>query len=87
VVIQTHVEDAEPEPRTVTESKPADTLVYPALLGRAKREAQGLDRLKVTSSAREAVVTLSKEDTDYQIVYRFEFDSCWRLVRVDDQSL
>ena len=66
VVIQTHVEDAEPETRTVTESKPADTLVYPALLGRAKREAQGLNRMKVTAGERQAVVTLSKEDTDYQ---------------------
>ena len=34
------------------------------------------------------VVSFSDDtDTDYQISYRFEFDGCWRLVRVDDQSL
>jgi hypothetical protein len=87
MVIQTHLENVEPEPHTVTEHKPADTLIYPALLGRAKREALGLNRMKVAAEARRAVVTIWMEDTDYQISYLFEFDSCWRLVRVDDQSL
>ncbi|WP_309893356.1 hypothetical protein [Archangium sp.] len=87
VVIYTHVENVEPEPRPVTEHRPADTLVYPSLLSRAKREAQGLNGMKVTAEARRAVVTLWQEDTDYQLSYRFERDSCWRLVQVDDASL
>ena len=87
VVIQTRLENVEPEPRNVTEHKPADTLVYPAFPGRAKREVLGLKRMKVSAEARRAMVTIWKEDTDYQISYRFELDSCWRLVRVDDQSL
>jgi hypothetical protein len=31
-------------------------------------------------------VRLSREDTEYLVVYSFEFGSCWKLTRVEDRS-
>jgi hypothetical protein len=31
-------------------------------------------------------VRLSREDTDYLVVYSFEFGRCWKLTRVEDRS-
>lgn len=39
----------------------------------------------VTAST--ARLSLGKPDTDHQVSYCFTMDDCWRLVRIENQSL
>ena len=34
-----------------------------------------------------AKVRVEKEDTDYQVIYFFQHDTCWNLFRIEDWSL
>lgn len=78
---------ASPEPATVEEQVPSERVKFPVFPSAASRARAGFSMKLQARSPDRVDVTLSVADTDHQVVFTFERDACWRLVRVDDQSL
>jgi hypothetical protein len=70
--------------RIYTTVRPADFPVMP-LVQERKDNALVMQLQDVTAST--ARVNLGKSDTDYLVSYYFRMDDCWRLVRIENQSL
>ena len=70
--------------RSYTMVQPAEFPVMP-LVQERKDNALVMQLEDVTAST--ARVNLAKPDTDYLVSYYFKMDDCWRLVRIENQSL
>lgn len=79
--------DAEPEPAPVVESLDASKVNFPVFPAEAERRAKGLVIRVDEQDVQHARVVLTKEDTDYQVLYFFQKNMCWALVRMEDWSL
>ncbi|MDR2220974.1 MAG: hypothetical protein LBE24_10435 [Methylobacillus sp.] len=74
---------AEPEPKPVTHMVPAKELQFPLMA-----EENGLKAQAPVVNGDQASVKLLKEDTSYQITYHFQqTGGCWRLVRIQNDSI
>ncbi|QDQ28359.1 hypothetical protein FNU76_19490 [Chitinimonas arctica] len=78
---------AEPEPKPVLESLRADRVKYPIFPTTAERRSKSLNLRIDRLDASHVKVSLTKPDTDYQVVYRFSKAGCWRLNAIEDWSL
>ena len=79
--------DAQPEPEQRTRTLQREQITFPVLpLAQERADGDLTMRLEevTTLSAR---LDLFKADTDYLISYFFKLGDCWRLVRIDNQSL
>lgn len=70
--------------RSYTAVQSAEFPVMP-LVQERKDNALVLQLEEVTTAT--ARVNLAKADTDYLVSYYFKMDDCWRLVRIENQSL
>lgn len=86
-LIVEHVEDAEPEPKTVKRILQQAEIAFPVISSAQARERAGLLPSINKISYTEVQWKLAKPDTDYQIVYHFKKQGCWRLERVSNASL
>jgi hypothetical protein len=76
---------AEPEPRPVTRMLSEPALTFPVIPTRGERATLGLEARWLERGAARAVLRLAKPDSDLQLTYTFDRQTCWRLVeRVDD---
>ena len=78
---------AEPEPALVTKMLTAAELQFP-LIPSGQQQAQ--ERLTMRRSVLEngdTKVTLTREDTDYQMSFYFRKNECWQLFRIRNESL
>ncbi len=79
--------NAEPEPRVIVKLLYKSEINFPIIPNKRIRNANALILKIVGPNAKVVKVTLTKEDTDYQISYLFMKDSCWNLVRIEDWSM
>ena len=78
---------AEPEPRPVTRMLSFDELHFPLMPNLQRQALDGLQLVKTISGNGEMEVKLVKPDTDYQVLFFFRNDGCWKLYRMRDDSL
>ena len=79
--------NAEPEPKLVTRQLKKSELSFPLLPSPQQQIQEGLKRTVTRASNEEMVVKLSKDDTDYQLIFVFRHEGCWTLYRKQDDSL
>lgn len=78
---------AEPEPRPVIKMLGFADLTFPLMPTPEQRTLHGLKQTQTITDATHVEVKLVKPDTDYQLVYLFWNDGCWKLYRMRDDSL
>ena len=78
---------AEPEPRPITKMLGFDQLHFPLMPNLQRQALDGLQLVKTISGNGEMEVKLVKPDTDYQVLFFFRNDGCWKLYRMRDDSL
>lgn len=78
--------NAQPEPAEVITRTPRQHLTFPVMPGREAQHREGLVYRRVSLAGTRAVVALEIPDTDTQLLYTFERDACWRLVKVVDPA-
>jgi len=76
--------NAEPEPEVV--STMVSDVTFPVIPSKEEQTSEGM-LLSVERAVDDAIVTLEKPDTDYQVRYHFRIEKCWLLVRKEDKSL
>ena len=79
--------NAEPEPKLVTNMLHASELHFPLMPGTQQQARDGLKQTIKVVSANEREVSLVRPDTDYQLSFRFRHEGCWKLYRIQDDSL
>jgi hypothetical protein len=79
--------NAEPEPKPVSRMLVKAEVTFPVMPSQAAQARDGLTTARADTSATEAVLKLTKPDTDYQMSFFFRKDDCWHLYRVKDDSL
>lgn len=81
--------EATPEPAFVTTLMNSPQLSYPLIPPEAARKADSLTLRVEDVSAHQVKVQLFKDSTDYQVFYHFNKtpDSCWSLIRIEDNSM
>lgn len=79
--------DAEPEPRQITHTLQREQIAFPVMPLLQERIDRLLEMQLEAVTASTARVDLFKDDTDFLISYFFKLDDCWRLVRIENQSL
>ena len=78
---------AEPEPKPVTKRLGLSELHFPLMPSLQRQAMDGVTLSRKLTNPKEAEVKLVKEDTDYQMVFYFKNDGCWKLYRMRDDSL
>jgi hypothetical protein len=78
---------AEPEPKPVTKMLSFAELHFPLMPTVQQRARDGLQISQTPSGKGEIEVKLVKPDTDYQLLFYFRNDGCWKLYRMRDDSL
>lgn len=78
---------AEPEPQPVSQMLNEADLNFPLIPNLQKQAADRLKQTRTDLAKEEVEVTLTKEDTDYQMSFFFKKDDCWMLYRMRDDSL
>ncbi len=78
---------AEPEPKPVTTMLGLAQLKFPLMPTMQDQARDGLQISKTPSGDSEMEVKLLKPDTDYQLLFFFHKDTCWKLYRMRDDSL
>ena len=78
---------AEPEPKTIRYRLSRDKLKFPVLPLKGERDGKALQMLIESVESDGARVKLYKPETDYQIHYFFKRNTCWTLIRIQDDSL
>lgn len=83
-----HLESgADPEPKPVVRNLSRSQVSFPVIPAASERKLKQLT-LRAEPVGDSAVkLFLVKADTDYQVVYFFNKDACWRLDRIEDGSL
>lgn len=79
--------NAEPEPRPVVKRLALADLKFPLLPSPQQQARERLELAKTITDAKHIEIKLAKPDTDYQMVYLFQNDGCWKLSRMRDDSL
>ena len=78
---------AEPEPALVTKTLTAAELQFPLIPSEQQQAKEGLTMRQSVLENGDIKVTLAKEDTDYQMSFYFKKESCWKLIRIRNDSL
>jgi len=78
---------AEPEPKTVTKMLDLSALHFPLMPSTRKQINDGLKLSYKRINVGEVEVKLVKDDTDYQMTFFFRNDGCWKLYRINNDSL
>lgn len=78
---------AEPEPKPITKILNFVELHFPLMPSLQQQTHDGLKLIQTPSSNGEMEVKLIKPDTDYQLLFFFRNDGCWKLYRMRDDSL
>lgn len=79
--------DGDPEPVPQRQAVSRNQVKLPILPPRTDRQSRRLELRTERQDVRSASVVLEKPDTDYQVVYIFQKDKCWKLKEVQDWSL
>ena len=79
--------DAEPEPKPIIKSLELHQIEFPLIPDELERKAKSLALRIDKITSKKAKLTLSRIDTDYQVLYFFSKSQCWKLERVEDWSL
>ena len=81
------VTEAQPEPKQITHTLQREQIAFPVMpLLQERIDSLLAIRLEAVTAST-ARVDLLKEDTDFLISYFFKLDDCWRLIRIENQSL
>jgi len=75
------------EPTPVERTLDRQQASFPLMPSKLARARQGLELRVEELSERRARVRIAKPDTDFQTVYVFGKEGCWRLERLEDASL
>lgn len=86
-LITVHLEEAEPEPASVTRKLRHADVSFPVVPAKAVIERDGLQSSISLPAPGRAVWRLAKPDSDYQIDYHFRKQGCWKLERIVNDSL
>lgn len=78
---------ADPEPRRVTRMLDGADLRFPLMPSLQRQAQDGLEMRWNSSGDDKAEVVLGKPDTDYLTTFFFIRNGCWRLYRIQDDSL
>lgn len=73
---------AEPEPAEIVRPIQRGRLRFPLMPNRAQQNQEGLSYRLVSIDAVRAIIALSAQDTDSQLVYMFRRDRCWTLMKI-----
>lgn len=79
--------EAQPEPRPVSKLLDKSQLQFPLMPGDQQQHDQGLTLAKRLKGSDQAVIKLTEADTGYQLSLFFKREACWRLYRIQDESL
>ena len=79
--------NAEPEPRPVTKMLAEADLQFPLMPSSQQQAKDGLQLSTVATDSVHMEVKLVKPDTDYQLMFFFQNDGCWKLYRIRNDSL
>jgi hypothetical protein len=79
--------NADPEPRSVVNKLKRNQIAYPVIPNLLERQNKGLSVRLETLGPHKAKATLFKDDTDYQVIFFFIKNGCWKLNRIEDWSL
>ena len=79
--------DAQPEPAPVTRQVPLADVPFPVMASAAQRQAEGSEMTTIEKGPDAREVTLRLPDSGAQVRFGFRADPCWKLVRVDDDSM
>lgn len=79
--------DADPEPRPVVKRLKKNQITFPVIPNLLERKNKGLSVRLETSGSNQAKAILFKEDTDYQVIFFFTRNGCWKLNKIEDWSL
>ncbi len=75
----------EPIPVELTLKEPQ--VRFPVYPNASQLNARSLTAKVSAENGKTTEVRVSRDDTDYLVVYSFEHDRCWKLTRVEDRSL
>ncbi|MFC5740019.1 hypothetical protein [Dyella tabacisoli] len=78
---------AEPEPKPVTKMLSTAELHFPLMPSSQQQASDGVKLSQTSLDSKDMEVKLVKEDTDYQMLFFFKNDGCWKLYRIRDDSL
>ncbi|WP_109511755.1 hypothetical protein [Pseudomonas ovata] len=79
--------EAQPEPRPVSELLDKARLEFPLMPSEKQQRDEGLTLEKKLTAPDQAMIRLTKADTGYQRSLFFKREACWRLYRIQDDSL
>jgi hypothetical protein len=79
--------NAEPEPKPVISELQYTEIKFPIIPNEVARKANSLSLRIDEVTTKQAKVTIFRNDSDYQVSYFFNKNSCWELERVEDWSL
>lgn len=79
--------NAEPEPKPVVRKLRRDQVSFPVMPNETERKQKSLVSRINENKSNHVTLTMVKSDTDYQVNYFFNRNSCWYLERIEDWSL
>jgi hypothetical protein len=79
--------DAAPEPKPIFRNIKREKVSFPVIPNKSEIKRKSFDLRIKEKKSNHAQLTVSKQDTDYQINYIFHRKSCWRLQKIEDWSL
>lgn len=79
--------NAEPEPKPVTKMLTEAELKFPLMPPPQQQAQDGLQLSKTITDSTHIEVKLAKPDTDYQLIFFFQNEGCWKLYRIRNDSL
>lgn len=79
--------EAQPEPRPVSQRLDKTQLTFPLMPSEDQQREQGLTLDKQITGPDQALIKLTKADTGYQLSLFFKREACWKLYRIQDDSL
>lgn len=85
--VETVDPNAEPEPKPVTKMLAQADLTFPLIPSSQQQARDGLQLSKTVIDPTHMEIKLVKPDTDYQMVFLFQNDGCWKLYQTRDDSL
>jgi hypothetical protein len=78
---------AETEPKTVLKMLSLSELHFPLMPNLQQQAKDGLTLSQTSSGPTNAMIKLAKQDADYQMLFFFRKEGCWKLYRIRDESL
>ena len=78
---------AEPEPKEIVETLQRGQVEFPIMPSSQEQKDIPLELKIIDMKATEAKVLLFQPGTDYGLIFYFQKNACWELVRKEDHSL